>query len=88
MYGATSQYMGAFFPPLMTATKDIDLRVKYAAEKAMWQLCEGPTPGTSQSGSNIFQQYLTRADNETQRFLKDYYNRILSKMTSVDSDEE
>lgn len=80
--------MGQFFPVLIQATKDIDLRVKYSAERAMWQLCEGPTPGTSSMGSNIFQQYLTRADAESQKFLKDYYNRILSKMTTADSDEE
>lgn len=46
--------------------------MKYSSEKAMWQLAEeGPSPGSSNMGSNNFQQYLTRADAETQKFLKE-----------------
>ncbi len=53
----------------------------------MKALCEGPSSITG-SGSNQFQQYLNRADGEQQKFLKDYYKRIISQLADEDSEEE
>ncbi len=62
-------------------------QVKYSADHALKALCEGPSsvPG---SGSNQFQQYLNRADGEQQKFVKDYYKRIISQLADEDSEEE
>jgi hypothetical protein len=62
-------------------------QVKYSADYAMKGLCEGPA-SVAGAGSNQFQQYLTRADPEQQKFLKDYYKRIISQLADADSDAE
>jgi hypothetical protein len=59
----------------------------------MKHLCDGPTAGSAGAsgsvGSNNFQQFLTKTDNETKKFLLDYHRRILSTMSSYgDSDQE
>lgn len=53
----------------------------------MKALSEGPA-SVAGAGSNQFQQYLTRADPEQQKFLKDYYRRIISQLADAESEED
>jgi len=62
------------------------LQVKYGAERAMKILIESPVPQSS--GSVLYQQYVTKADIDTQVFLRDYYKRRLSEMSLENTQDE
>jgi hypothetical protein len=75
-------------PPLIALAKEIDLRVKYSADRALKALCDGSSPSTG-VGMQQYQNYLSRTDSESQRFLKDYYRRVISQLADdevVDDD--
>jgi hypothetical protein len=70
-----------FMSALITGTKDINLRVKYVADRGMKYLLDG--------GKNAaaLQAYLSAADPESGRYVKDYCTRVLVRMSDVSDDE-
>ena len=78
---ASQLHMQHFMPPLIAAVKDINIRLKYIAERAMMYLLDG--------GSNptLLATYTASADVESARFVKEYARRSLSRLPA-DSDDE
>lgn len=74
--GASAQHSQAFMPPLISALHDINLGVKYSAERAMKYLLDASSTGTAPA-----------LDSDAAKFVKDYAKRVLSKLPS-DSDDE
>lgn len=83
--GAAGRHHLKLVPPLVAAIKDIDIRVKYAAERAMYYLFEG---GNNKAAITNFEQACS--DKETAKFVKAYVSNNLTKMstTNFDSDNE
>jgi len=79
--GASGQHLQSFMPPLVSALHEVNLSVKYAAERAMKYLLDG--------GNNpaIMTTYAAGADSGTVTFVKDYAKRVLSKLTADSEDE-
>ena len=68
-------------PPLIAAARDINIRTKSIAERAMRYLLQGATnPGP-------INDYVAIAERDAGLFVKDYARRILSKLPE-DSDDE
>mmetsp|Transcript_90926 Transcript_90926/g.177994 ORF Transcript_90926/g.177994 Transcript_90926/m.177994 type:complete len:3046 (+) Transcript_90926:19-9156(+) len=100
-YGAAAQHYKEFFPALVAGLKDIDLRVKYFAERALKHLCEGMTAAECAAGVQPGQsvgllQYLQTAtsggttsgiEKDSAQVVRDYMRRILPTLPS-DSDNE
>lgn len=78
---ASQLHMQHFMPPLIAAVKDINIRLKYIAERAMMYLLEGGANPT------LLATYTAGADVESARFVKEYARRSLSRLP-VDSDDE
>ena len=66
----------------MSALHDINLTVKNASERAIKYLLGGGT------NSTLLNQLKSQLDNDKSRFLNDYYKRIISNLSSDDSDDE
>ena len=83
--GAAARHHQKFVPPLIAAIKDIDIRVKYVAERAMFYLFEG---GNNKSAITNFEQAC--ADKVLVKYVSAYINNNLSRMsaTNLDSDNE
>jgi hypothetical protein len=86
-----------FIPCLLTTLRDIDLRVKYHAERCLKHLCEGITITEAMNGCKpgnnaLVLQYLNNSNSSSQEkehinMLRDYMRRILPTL-SVDSENE
>jgi hypothetical protein len=74
------KYIQLFMPALIQATKDINLRNKYAAERAMKYLLDGG----SLQGVNA---YVAGAEADAGKFIRDYAKRIIVNLPE-DSDAE
>lgn len=99
-YGATAQHLKEFVPPLVLAVKDINIQVKYVAERALKHLSEG-TSGATATPSGVttatsaspaapsaaFGAYLGGAGEPEGAFLRDYVRRVVSRLPT-DSDDE
>jgi hypothetical protein len=93
IYAATAQHMRAMFTAAVYGSKEIDLRVKYAAERAIKYLIEGRGSGGNSylsTGSALFQQFLARGDQELVKGIKDCQRRLLatSNLAERSDDEE
>jgi len=90
-YGATSQQIKSMVPPLLLATKDINLMVRYAADRALKHLSEAPSSSSSNAaGGFVTSPAMTAyiATNIAAAIeMKDYIRRILSKLPNDSEDE-
>ena len=78
---ASQLYLQHFMPPLIAAVKDINIRLKYIAERAMKYLLDGGENAT------VLSTYAAGADPDSARFVREYARRTLSRLP-VDSDDE
>jgi hypothetical protein len=72
-----------FMPALMAATRDINLSVKYVADRALKYLLDGG----SQQGVNAFVTSCEQSQQDQIKFVKDYSKKILAGLPE-DSDNE
>jgi len=89
--------MKEFIPSLLSALRDIDLRIKYHSERCLKHLCEGITIPEAMNGCKpgnnaIVLQYLNNNSNNSNEkehinMLRDYMRRILPTL-SIDSENE
>ena len=101
-FGAAAQHYKEFLPPLVASLKEIDLRVKYSAERALKHLCEGITTAEAASGvapgqSALLTQYLTglssgtsnasAAEKEAAVVVRDFMRRVMPGLPA-ESDNE
>ncbi len=78
--------------------KDINIQVKYIAERALKHLSEGGATGGSAAstapataaggGSAAFAAHLAAMDGEAGRFVRDYLKRVVSRLPAESDDEE
>lgn len=68
-------------PPLIVAVKDINIRLKYIAERAMKYLLDGGENAT------ILSAFAAGTDTESARFVREYARRSLCRLPA-DSDDE
>eukprot|EP01038_Epipyxis_sp_PR26KG_P007132 gene7132-9733_t len=92
-YGATAQHFKEFLPPLVASLREISLRVKYAAERALKHLCEGPQVGSSatalsQAMTNFLNAANSSTDADVARNLRDYYKRILNNLAEDSENDD
>lgn len=88
VYLAASQQFNVLFPAVVGASKDIDLRVKYAADRAMLCLIEGKAT-TMGTGSTAFQQFVARNDDaELCRAIKECQRRLVAASASTSAGGE
>jgi ABC-type transporter MlaC component len=80
---ASNKYVYRFMPALMAATRDINLSVKYVADRALKYLLDGG----SQQGVNAFVTSCEQSQQDQIKFVKDYSKKILAGLPE-DSDNE
>ena len=78
---ASQLYMQQFMLPLIVAIKDINIRLKYIAERAMKYLLDGG------ENASILNTYTAGADTDSARFVREYARRSLCRLPA-DSDDE
>ena len=75
-------HLSVLVPPLMTAVKGSNIRVKMAAERALLHLLEIHTrPAT-------LDEYIANADATAARSVRDFARRVLVRLAADSGDEE
>ncbi len=86
-HGAASQHLKSFVPALQLALKDINIQVKYNAERALKHLSEGGAAAAAAQVGAPFTAHLAAMDADSSRVLRDYLKRVVSRLPT-DSDDE
>ena len=80
----SAKHLQRMVPPLVKALQDLNIRVKYAAERALRHLLDG---GSAASVTAFESGAAAAGNGDLVKFVRDYSRNTLSRM-SAESDQE